>query len=223
MNTSSNNELNPNDITSNLVEVPAGLSRQGKHSVDTFEDISTPTSASELLPDPWDYKPHLAKNELEIEYKWFLLFLQDSKSNLGRSLLNVSAHFDVTLEEVSKVSEKNHWKLRAKAFDDHLLLQRMDEERIKRHNQHMEKLEGFRRKSETLGTALITSGAQMLNVAHRTLQEMQESGETLDRKLLAGALNAAAKVAESGRLLTGQSLGVEELIRAFNSDDDHDQ
>lgn len=134
----------------------------------------------------------------------------------GRTYTKTAEHFGISLPVISRIARNNQWAVRAAAYDEYQALYKADQERNRRHDEHKSKLESFRTRSEKVGEAMIAAAAQLLQQANMTIQEMKAHGETLDRKLLSSALQASARVAESGRLLMSQSLGVDALLSGID-------
>jgi predicted DNA-binding protein YlxM (UPF0122 family) len=167
----------------------------------------------------WDFRSSSAPTERKATYIQFQKYLELGE---GRSLQKIADLFEISICSVSRCAKNNHWKERAADYDRELPLLRLEQERLARFQEHSEKLESFRTRSETLGTALITASARLLQTANATLAAMQENGEQLDRRLLSGALNASAKVAEAGRTLMAQSLGVDALLTGIQGAEEDD-
>lgn len=182
-----------------------------------------PLPAKVKVPDttvdlrrPWEYRSAFAGKETQKAYLRFEYYL-----SLGgkRTLSNVADHFSVALPIISVQAKKGQWRTRAAAFDEFEALRKAEEEREERHNSHLEKLKSFRERSEQLGMGLIGAGAQLLSIANASIAEMKSKNETLDRRLIASSLNASAKVAECGRILMAQSLGVDALLTGVDGAD----
>jgi len=167
----------------------------------------------------WDFRSPSAPREHRATYIQFQKYLELGE---GRSLKKIADLFHISPPSVIRCAKNNHWKERAADYDREMPLLRLEQERIARFQEHSEKLESFRTRSETLGTALITASARLLQTANATLAAMQENGEQLDRRLLSGALNASAKVAEAGRTLMAQSLGVDALLTGIQGAEEED-
>lgn len=165
---------------------------------------------------PWDFRSSLAPTERRLAFKRFQHYIGQGP---GRTLSETSHFFRVSLPVISRSAKKYHWITRAAAYDEFKALYDAEQAREKRHQEHLQKLESFRNRSEKVGEAMIAASAQLLQQANATIQEMKAQGETLDRKLLASALQASARVAESGRLLMAQSLGVDALISNIDGAD----
>jgi hypothetical protein len=161
----------------------------------------------------WDYRSSLALTETKMGWARMIYWFQLGS---GRTYSKVAEHFNVSIPNIARIAKVYNWKVRLEAWNEHYILKQTEDFRVERHNKHMEKLEAFRERSEALGTGLISAGAQLLRAANKSINEMQETGETLDRRLIAGALNASAKVAEAGRVLMAQSLGVDALMSGLD-------
>jgi hypothetical protein len=175
-------------------------------------DVS-PVGADVSEKYPWDYRSSFALTETKNGWSRMIYWFQLGG---GRTYTKVAQHFGVSLPSIVRIAKTYNWKQRLEAWNEHYILQQTEQFRIDRHNEHMKKLEAFRERSEALGTGLISAGAQLLRAANKSIAEMQEAGETLDRRLISGALNASAKVAEAGRVLMAQSLGVDALMSGLD-------
>lgn len=182
---------------------------------DDLKDLRTRTDttripgARPLGKWPWSFRPSQVPRETVGSYDKFKYWV-----SLGhdRTYKKVADHFGVTLGAISLLASKNKWKTRLYAYLDHKVVEEAEEERNRRHQEHLEKLEQFRNRSEQVGVGLVMASMKLLQAADGAINEMKKNGETLDRRLIAGALNASAKCAEAGRLLAAQSLGIDALI-----------
>lgn len=165
---------------------------------------------------PWSFRSTYSPREHESTYRQFRYWV-----SLGevRTYHKCAIKFGLTIQTVSINARKNRWKDRLKAYLDYRIVEKAENEREKRHNDHLNKLEQFRVRSEQIGVGLITASAQLLQAANNSILEMKNRNETLDRRLIAGALNASAKCADAGRMLVAQSLGVDALIAGVEGAD----
>lgn len=186
---------------------------RGLREVEIPDHIPTKKEAGRW---PWSFQSSLAPNEYEITYRQFRYWVSLGE---GRTYDQCAIKFGVTIQTISINARKHKWKERLKAYLDYQVVERAESERSKRHAEHLEKLEQFRSRSEAIGVGLITASAQLLQTANNTIAEMRSKNETLDRRLLAGALNASAKCADAGRMLVAQSLGVDALIAGVEGAD----
>lgn len=181
-----------------------------------FDGHISPVGAINVSRHAWDYRSELAPKESVASYTKFAAWIGLGK---GRTLTAIAIQFGVQVASVCHSSKRHNWKHRLAAWEEYQALRSLEEEREARHNEHLEKLKAFRERSEALGTGLITAGAQLLKAANESIGEMRSRGEVLDRRLVSGALNASAKVAEAGRVLMAQSLGVDALIAGIDGAD----
>lgn len=165
---------------------------------------------------PWSFRSSLSPNESRKAYQRFLRYLELGS---GRTLTAISNEFNVSMPVISKIAKNNSWKMRAAAYDENIAIINAERERQSRHNEHMEKLEAFRSRTEQLGSGLIASAAQLLQVANQSIQDIKARGDTLDQRLIASALQAAAKCSVEGRSLIGSSLGVDALLSGIEDED----
>lgn len=165
---------------------------------------------------PWSFRSSLAPNESRKAYQRFLRYLELGD---GRTITAISNEFAISLPVVCTTSKKNNWKMRAAAYDENIAIVNAEKERQQRHGEHMEKLEAFRSRTEQLGSGLIASAAQLLQVANQSIQEIRARGDVLDQRLISSALQAAAKCSIEGRSLIGSSLGVDALLSGIEDED----
>jgi hypothetical protein len=88
-----------------------------------------------------------------------------------------------------------------------------------RHKLHLRKLEEYREQQETIGQQLSLSAARIAYLANRKLTNMLDSDQDLDTRDLPSLLNAASKLAEVGKNLQGNALGVDQLLAAIEESD----
>lgn len=183
---------------------------------DSIPQSQIPDAFSETCR-PWSYRSKYAPTERKLAYERFCHYLEQGG---GRTLSNTARAYNISLPVISNCAKKYSWKVRAAAYDEFEALRKAEEERQLRHNEHIEKLETFRNRSEQIGNSLIAASAQLLATANASIAEMRANNETLDRRLIASALNASAKCAEAGRLLTAQSIGADALLAGLSDDGD---
>jgi hypothetical protein len=168
-------------------------------------------------PLAWEYRSSWAPGERAKTYKMFQSFLD---MGWERNIKSVALMYNVHKNTVYITAKKWKWVERAQLFDDYHKEHGAEAIKKARHDEHLKKLEEFRERTESLGSGLVTSGARLLQIALKSIAEMQANGETLDRRLISGALQAAAKVAETGRTLSAASIGVDEILNALNEDEE---
>jgi hypothetical protein len=174
-------------------------------------DIERPKRPTKIFP--WSFRSSLASTESWECYTRFKYFIEMGDD---ASLNKVAIRFGVSHGTIANASRKYQWRLRRDAYLEHRGVELAEIQKQERHNDHLERLESFRMRSEQVGLGLIGAGAQLLQTANISIAEMKKNGETLDRRLIAGALNASAKVAEVGRMLVAQSLGIDALMAGLD-------
>lgn len=177
----------------------------------------TPIETHVRLRQPWEYRSSYAPNERRSAYERFKYYLE-----LGASRTHsiVSEHFKVSRVAITQMASKYNWNTRIAAWEEFEALRKADEDRQQRHEEHVAKLEAFRSRSEAISNGLISASAQLLAQANASIAEMKAQGETLDRRLIASALNAAAKCSESGRIMASQALGIDALLAGLDGGED---
>lgn len=166
---------------------------------------------------PWHFRSAYAPTENSRSYDKFVYYMNLDIQE--RYLKRVAEHFDCDYTYLTTQAKKHQWKIRAAAHDEHKALEKAERDREERHQAHIVKLEQFRGRSEQLGAGLITAAAQLLQAANHSINQIKARGDVLDTRLISGALNASAKCAEAGRLLTAQSLGIDALVSGLDDAD----
>lgn len=165
------------------------------------------------IEEKWHFRSKLApteKNESWIMLKWYVM------NDAEYTLLNITEHFKLPLYKVEVLAKRYNWAERKEAFLAWDLAWSIERERETRHIEHREKLEAFRLRTEQIGNGMIQSAAQLLSLCNKTMLIMSSNNEEIDRRLLSSALNAAAKVADAGRMMAGQSIGVDAVLGAID-------
>jgi hypothetical protein len=160
----------------------------------------------------WLKNSVLAPTETDKEFEIFSCFV---RCGGGRTLTYVSQITNLGLDKVRKIATRNNWVQRAADFDRHQLSRRMAEVEGERHKLHLRKLEEYREQQETIGQQLSLSAARIAYLANRKLTNMLDSDQDLDTRDLPSLLNAASKLAEVGKNLQGNALGVDQLLAAI--------
>ena len=192
----------------------AQIAAVSPNQVEQQPSVSVPDTLPNRL-QPWEYKSSLAPTETRKGYARFREWMDMGEET---TLSAYASHIKVSLPVISRMSNKYHWRERAAAYREQSAIMKTEIEREKRHEEHQQRLEGFRVRSEQIGTGLLSASAQLLQQANNTINEMKKNGETLDRRLLAGVLQAAVKCSDQGRQLIGSSLGVEALLMGISDD-----
>lgn len=85
-------------------------------------------------------------------------------------------------------------------------------------DEHHQKIENFRQKSEDLGNRFLNIVEKALNLYEAKIQQAQAEDISLHR--IASDLKSLSTLSESGRSLLAQSLGIEHLMQTLNLDED---
>jgi hypothetical protein len=164
----------------------------------------------------WLKNSVLSPTETDKEFELFSCFV---RCGGGRTLTYVSQITNLGIDKIKKIATRNNWVQRAADFDRHQLSRRMAEVEGERHKLHLRKLEEYREQQETIGQQLSLSAARIAYLANRKLTNMLDSEQDLDTRDLPSLLNAASKLAEVGKNLQGNALGVDQLLAAIEESD----
>lgn len=194
-----------NDIRSYYQE------REKKESVPVAHlSQQTPSSKS------WLKRSRVAPMETDKEYELLRVFIDCGES---RTLAYVSRIANLQVTTVSAIAKRNRWRERAADWDRETLAQRIRQAQGVRHQQHIQRLERYRKEQEVIGAQTTVTASRILALANRKLNEMIESEEQLTVRDLPAVLNAAAKLAETGKSLQATALGVDQLMVALDEAD----
>lgn len=194
--------------TFNEVEKPA----QQSNPLPQTHGLPNQTDRSPNLNATWLKNSVLAPTETDKEFEIFSCFV---RCGSGRTLTYVSQITNLGIDKVKKIANRNNWIQRAADFDRYQLSRRMAEVEGERHKLHLKKLEEYREQQETIGQQLSLSAARIAYLANRKLTNMLDSDQDLDTRDLPSLLNAASKLAEVGKNLQGNALGVDQLLAAI--------
>ena len=164
----------------------------------------------------WLKNSVLAPTETDKEFELFSCFV---RCGGGRTLTYVSQITNISIDKIKKIANRNNWIQRAADFDRYQLSRRMAEVEGERHKLHLKKLEEYREQQEQIGQQLSLSAARIAYLANRKLTNMLDSDQDLDTRDLPSLLNAASKLAEVGKNLQGNALGVDQLLAAIEESD----
>jgi len=164
----------------------------------------------------WLKNSVLATSETDKEFEIFSCYV---RLGGGRSVSYVSQITNVSIEKLKKIATRNSWVQRAADFDRYQLSTKMAEVQDERHKLHLKKLEEYREQQEQIGQQLSLSAARIAYLANRKLINMLDSDQDLDTRDLPSLLNAASKLAEVGKNLQGNALGVDQLLAAIEESD----
>jgi hypothetical protein len=197
------NEVEGQAKQSNLISEPQNLLNQTARSANSSNYT-------------WLKNSVLAPTETDKEFEVFSCYV---RCGVSRTLTYVSQITNLGLDKVRKIATRNNWVQRAADFDRHQLSRRMAEVEGERHKLHLKKLEEYREQQETIGQQLSLSAARIAYLANRKLTNMLDSDQDLDTRDLPSLLNAASKLAEVGKNLQGNALGVDQLLAAIEEAD----
>lgn len=170
-----------------------------------------PSSNSNLKT--WLKRSKIAPNETDKEFELFKCYVL---SGGGRSAQYVSKITNISPSRIAEVSKKNNWQRRAADYDRFQLARKIKESQDSKHEAHLRRLEVYREEHEALGRQLSLNAARIAFMANSTLSKMIEEGTNLQVRDLPGILSTAAKLAEVGKNLQGNALGVEQLLAALD-------
>lgn len=164
----------------------------------------------------WLASSYLAPNESQKEFQFFNAFLQLGG---GRSIQYTATLFNVNQSTIYAIYKKNAWKVRAADYDRYMMAEKVKLSQDARQQEHIMKLEEYRRNQECIGRQLSMNAAKIAQIADTTLNALLENGSNLEVKDLPGILNTAAKLADIGKQLQSSALGVDQLLMALEEAD----
>jgi hypothetical protein len=133
----------------------------------------------------------------------------------GRSLQYVSQITNFSISKLQQVAKRNNWLVRVGDFDRYQLSKKLNEAQDARHQKHLSRLEAYREQQEQIGHQLSLNAARIAYLADRKLTKLLDSEQDLDVRDLPSMLNAASKLAEVGKNLQSNALGVDQLLAAI--------
>lgn len=194
---------------------------------DDLDDVATSYKKNEQLAYPanqtqnstpshtvktWTKRSKIAPNETDKEFELFKCY---TLYGGGRSALYVSKITNISIHKITEIAKKNSWQRRAADYDRFQLTKRIKESQDSKHEAHLKRLEAYREEQEVLGRQLSLNAARIAFMANSTLGKMLDNEKELDVRDLPGMLNTAAKLAEVGKNLQGNALGVDQLLAAL--------
>lgn len=175
-----------------------------------------------------------AINESPIEFDLFQKYLNlgvtRSVSNLYNYLnVNIDASSSlgtvpsgprISVQKLRKISQLNNWQERALDYDhDNYTLELLEAEKSKE-IEHKAKLEAYRAKQEFLGQLASRNAAMLLKLISNKVENILLEGEDLTLEQLKPLGDLAAKLAETGKNISSESLGVNELLELLDDPDE---
>lgn len=212
-------ELDPQEHTS-LTNEPLNEVEDAANQINNLSETQSLSKKTDRSTNSnnftWLKNSVLATTETDKEFELFSCFV---RCGGGRTLKYVSQITNLGIDKIKKIATRNNWIQRAADFDRHQLSRRMAEVEGERHKLHLRKLEEYREQQETIGQQLSLSAARIAYLANRKLTNMLDSDQDLDTRDLPSLLNAASKLAEVGKNLQGNALGVDQLLAAIEESD----
>lgn len=160
----------------------------------------------------WLKNSVLAPTESDKEFELFSFYC---RCGGGRTLQYISQTTNFPFSKVQQVAKRNNWTLRAADYDRYQLSKKINEAQNARHEQHLSRLEQYREQQEQIGQQLSLNAARIAYLADRKLSSLLDSEQNLDVRDLPSMLNAASKLAEVGKNLQSNALGVDQLLAAI--------
>lgn len=168
---------------------------------------------SESITQIWDRQP----SETPKSWRGFCTYRD---MGIGRSLPKTAAALEQKdISSLKSWSARFDWVARANAYDTQLESQRRSALVEASTQEHFRKVEAFRSDNEKLGRALLSTGAQMLDMGQSQLKIMRENKTPLPAREIHSFLRTAAAIAQIGSQLTAESLGIEVLIDSLDIGD----
>lgn len=216
----SNYEETPHEDHAGEKESPQeDQAEENEGSGATMLILSSAGAAPPGKEKPWAFRQLRAYNETKKEWDIFKYYCGCGES---RSITHVAHLFGLRPATVLALSRKNNWALRSEAYDKFVLAKALRSEEKTRQAEHIRKLELFRQQQEFLGASMTGSAAKIMHLAQRRLDKMLENGAMLSEAQLSQLMSVAAKIAETGKALTGTALGVDALLEAVESNEGED-
>lgn len=172
----------------------------------------TQNSTPSHIVKTWTKRSKIAPNETDKEFELFKCY---TLYGGGRSALYVSKITNISIHKITEIAKKNSWQRRAADYDRFQLTKRIKESQDSKHEAHLKRLEAYREEQEVLGRQLSLNAARIAFMANSTLGKMLDEQKDLDVRDLPSILNTAAKLAEVGKNLQGNALGVDQLLAAL--------
>lgn len=176
----------------------------------------TQNSALPHVVKTWSKRSKIAPNETDKEFELFKCY---ALYGGGRSAQYVSKITNISIHKITEIAKRNSWQRRAADYDRFQLAKRIKESQDSKHEAHLRRLEVYREEQEALGRQLSLNAARIAFMANSTLGKMLDEQKDLDVRDLPSILNTAAKLAEVGKNLQGNALGVDQLLAALEEGD----
>lgn len=201
---------NENDLLTDeeRAELVSGIVAYDNHSV-----LSHPHA---LRTDTWSIRSGGASSETEKEYSYFQIYRDTGE---GRSITHIRQLFNISQSAIRQIAEKNNWKERVSDYDRFILVQKVKLEQTNKAKQHISRLNEYRVQQELIGRDFSIAAARIAAVANKQLELMLVAGGLVDPEKLPSYLSAAAKLAEVGKQLQANALGVDALLTAMQDTD----
>jgi hypothetical protein len=201
-----------NFVDTSYAEVADAVNEEPEQSNNISESHSLSNQPNPNRNATWLKNSVLAPTETDKEYELFTCYV---RLGGGRSLQYVSEITNFGIEKLKKIVARNNWVQRVADYDRYQLSKKMAEVEGERHKLHLRKLESYREQQEQIGQQLSLSAARIAYLANRKLTAMLDSDQNLDVRDMPSMLNAASKLAEVGKNLQGNALGVDQLLAAI--------
>lgn len=213
-------ELNTDELTENEQLTPYTVNTDTSNVVNNTPQQSNNLSENTGLTTPptpnrnatWLKNSILAPSESDKEFELFSCYC---RLGGGRSLQYVSQITNFSISKLQQVAKRNNWLIRVGDFDRYQLSKKLNEAQDARHQKHLSRLEAYREQQEQIGHQLSLNAARIAYLADRKLTKLLDSEQDLDVRDLPSMLNAASKLAEVGKNLQSNALGVDQLLAAI--------
>ena len=213
------------DTVSDLMDLEEDMTfaQESTSRRDNAQSLAQPrtipqTHGTRNQQNSWLKRSHLAPNETDQEFELFTVFCNCGE---GRSIQYISQLSNLQVNVVTKIAQKNCWKLRVADYDRYRMAQKLKEAESARHERHMRKLEEYRQQQETLGHQLSLNAAHIASLANKKLRSMLDSEQEIELRDMPSLLNTASKLAEVGKNLQSSALGVDQLLAAIEEAEIH--
>lgn len=171
---------------------------------------------------PWEFNPELDTNKSYAAFTYYLelgrdrtvdqaytLYIRDSKSRLKREDRQTKR----TPKYFSDWATAGQWISRAAYYDVHIKKEAAAIADQRAILTYADKLEKFRQESESLGNIFLTQAGLMAKLVNRSLQFYENKKHILTPREAGEVAKASNAIAQTGRILKAQALGIEDLQR----------
>jgi hypothetical protein len=192
--------------------------QQNENSLDVFVESEFENEEDDKqLNKAWEYKQGNAHNETESEYNIFKTYL---RLGSGRSFPYILKLFNLRKGTLSRICTNNNWKYRTKLYDlETLAIEHRDIDK-EAMQLHQNKLNQYRQQQEFIARLASDAAARLLVINTKRIDKLMTSDEIVTIDELIGLSGVAQRMANLGKELGSQALGVDALLEAMEDIED---